>query len=216
MVKRINSNYGFTLVEMMVVLALLTTLTTLAFGAIRFYGGTVNAFYEKAHRFEQARFFAALREAFHGAYLWLEPATAKWPKEAGGYHPYFDGEAQQVSFYTIVPLYHRPDGQPYQVDIHIVDGIARLRERPAYDRQRGYGATLPWSEAYYSLPAEWTVQRIEYLDKNHWVGQLEGRMPAAIRLSVLTAKGPEQWFFALRTNDNRRLIEAVYSDAEAG
>ncbi|GAB6043035.1 hypothetical protein JCM17961_37130 [Endothiovibrio diazotrophicus] len=199
----------------MVVLALLAALTALAFSAVRHYGGVLGKLQQAGERFDQARQFAALREALHGLRLWLEPTRGidlTGATAGTRYRPYFHGEPRRIAFCTTVPLLHRPDGEPYQVELsRAEDGGLRLRERAAVERARGYRLEAPWPDGEDGerwLP-RWRVERFEFRDDDRWVARLEGRLPLAVRLSMRREDGEEQWVFAVQATDDRRWREAL-------
>jgi prepilin-type N-terminal cleavage/methylation domain-containing protein len=211
----VSAARGFTLVELLVALALLAALLGLAFGAVRHYGGLLERLQVAQGRFDQAREFAALREALRASYLWLEPRRrgALARRDGGGYEPYFEGRARELRLVTGRALLHRPQEEPYALRIADPGEGITLWERPLYHRSLDYrlpeaGERNWWEEepAVVTLRLEggWSLERIEYYDGIRWRGEMVGRLPVALRMAVAREGHREEWFFSLAGEDDER------------
>jgi len=150
--KRISRNRGFTLVELLVAITILSVLMSVAFGAVRIGGKSLGAGIERADRSEEAR---ATADFLRRQFAQLTPETIDVDDKQW---LVFEGDANRVDFVTLSPAATLGPGLM----------TATLIVEPADDGVELWFGVRPYN------PGNPDTERTEALSKSMLYGDLAG------------------------------------------
>jgi prepilin-type N-terminal cleavage/methylation domain-containing protein len=174
---------GFTLLELLIALALVCTMLTIAFGGLRVAVAALSRGEDRAETHQHLRSIPFIFERAVGAAYPYRASAGEAPQIV----VLFRGTADRLEMVTQAPPMRTPIPVAFTA---VVIGLEREPDPALEVRQRILPNREPFSKAVLVL-RDPTIRRLElaYLDANgawqeRWDGETENALPRAVRMSV--------------------------------